>query len=154
VTLLLLIIVAIALAVVLIAFLGARGNHARALDFLERVTWTLVQAASAEGILSVWEFARGSIDSHARAVILVGLTFLLSAVKNAAAGAFGQPTGSTLPSSQQPVPADRVLVEKGDSPTGAVAGPGTVGERYDVDPGQQVQQPTASDFGEPSTEPA
>ena len=81
------------------------------LNFVERVGWTLLQAASAEGILGLWSAVTGqSIAAETRVTLVIVLTTVLAAVKNAAAQAFGSPTGSTLPKTKRPVPADKAAV--------------------------------------------
>lgn len=76
------------------------------LNFFERVLWTLLQVASAEGIIQVYQQIA---HVEVAAVWTVVLTVILSAIKNAAAQAFGSPTGATLPTDQQPVLAEKVL---------------------------------------------
>lgn len=110
----------------------------RLANFAERVAWTGLQAATADGVLALWE---GPITHHPqadRALWLVILTTVLAAVKNSAAQAFGSPTGATLPSSVAQ-PTASATVEKA-SPTGEVAGvastvaePGTPVETVSVD---------------------
>lgn len=79
------------------------------LVFFERVGWTLLQVASAEGIVftinTVW---------HADLAVAwtVIIATALAAVKNAAAQAFGSPTGATLPIESQPVLAEQVVVKE------------------------------------------
>lgn len=98
-------------------------NSTQWVNFAERVAWTLVQAASAEALIAGFEALHGDIDTGHRAIYLVVLTTLLAAVKNAAAQAFGSPTGATLPRASQPVPAEDVVARtQGD---GVVASTGS-----------------------------
>jgi hypothetical protein len=80
-------------------------------NFFERVLWTLLQAASADVILKIWEYVNGPVEPETRGLLLVLMTGALAAIKNGAAQAFGSPTGATLPSRVAPVPAERVAVE-------------------------------------------
>lgn len=109
----------------------------RWLNFLERVGWTLLQALSAEGILTGYEHFKGELDTSTHALALVVLTTILAAVKNAAAQSFINPTGSTLPKHSAPVPAEDVVAEVDtSSPTDVVAG-----RASDVPTGEPVQPP-------------
>ena len=76
------------------------------LNFFERVLWTLLQVASAEGLIQIYQQVA---HVEVAAIWTVVLTVVLSAIKNAAAQAFGSPTGATLPTDQQPVLAEKVL---------------------------------------------
>lgn len=89
-------------------------------NFFERVLWTLVQALSAEVILQGYEALRGQLDAGTHGIALVVLTTVVAAIKNAAAQAFGSPTGSTLSEAKRPVPAEAVVAQQTD--TGVVAG--------------------------------
>lgn len=79
--------------------------------FLERVAWTLIQVASAEGIVQAYEAATGQ---DLAVIWTVFLATVLAAVKNAAAQALGSESGATLPVADQPVLADKVRVKEGD----------------------------------------
>lgn len=83
--------------------------NTRWLNFLERVLWTLVQAASAEGILTVWESLHGPLPASEHASLVVTLTTLLAVIKNAVTQAAGSPTGATLPDGIRPVPAESTV---------------------------------------------
>lgn len=95
--------------------------------FLERVAWTLIQVASAEGIVQAYEAVTGQ---DLAVIWTVFLATVLAAVKNAAAQAFGSESGATLPVADQPVLAEKVRVKEGDhgesvawySPDGVPAG--------------------------------
>jgi len=78
-------------------------------NFFERVIWTIIQVISAEGILSVWEAVNGEVKN--RSAVLVVLTALLAALKNAITQTFINPTGATLPESLAPKPAEVVVAE-------------------------------------------
>jgi len=106
------------------------------INFLERVLWTLVQAASAEGIILAFEYLRGPIaDPALKGFVLVGLTTLLAAVKNALAQSLGSPTGAMLPVQSRPVPAEQVVVQRsGTVDVAAAASPLTTGTLVSVVP--------------------
>lgn len=87
-------------------------------NFLERVLWTLLQVATAEGIVQVVEEVA---KTEVAAIWTVVLATVLAAVKNAATQAFGSPTGATLPEGKAPVPAEKVVALKDDH-AGVVAG--------------------------------
>lgn len=113
------------------------STSTRWLNFLERVLWTLLQAVSAEGILTGYEHFKGELDPSTHALMLVALTTILAAVKNAATQAFGSPTGATLPKHSAPVPAENVVAEVDtSSPTDIVAG-----RAADAPTGEPVEQP-------------
>lgn len=80
-------------------------------NFFERVLWTLIQAASADGILTIWEAINGSLGDD-KAAWMIALTALLAAIKNGVTQAFFNPTGATLPGAVAPVPAEKVAVEE------------------------------------------
>lgn len=73
------------------------------LNFLERVTWTLLQVATASGITQVIHEITGNAVSPVWTIVIATC---LAAVKNAAAQAFGSPTGATLPADKAPVLAE------------------------------------------------
>lgn len=106
------------------------------LNFFERVLWTLLQVATAEGLIQVYQQVTGA---EVAAVWTIVVTVVLAAIKNAAAQAFGSPTGATLPTDQQPVLAEKVL---------AIAPPPDDADAVDTD---RAIAWTGSDFdnGEP-----
>jgi hypothetical protein len=79
------------------------------LNFFERVSWTLLQVASAEGIVFTLNTIWNADISQAWTVIIATA---LAAIKNAAAQTIGgSPTGATLPGDVQPVAAEAVVVK-------------------------------------------
>lgn len=80
-------------------------------NFFERVLWTLIQAASAEGLITIWEAVYGDLGDN-KAAWVIALTAILAAVKNGITQTFFSPTGATLPESIAPIPAEKVAVEE------------------------------------------
>lgn len=96
-------------------------THTKLANFLERVGWTLLQAASAEGLITAWEATGHTVADSNRALYIVVLTTLLAALKNGVVQTFS-PTGSTLPTDTRPVLAENVVTKADDSSsTGVIA---------------------------------
>lgn len=106
------------------------------LNFFERVVWTLLQVASAQALIQGWDHIA---HTHVDAFWTIPVTVALAAIKNAAAQAFGSPSGATLPQDKQPVLAEKVL---------AIAPPPSTDATVDTDRGVAW---TGSDYanGEP-----
>lgn len=75
-------------------------RKARWANFLERVAWTLLQVASAEGLVQAYEAITGA---DVAVIWTVAVATVLAAVKNAAAQAFGSESGATLKGQAKPV---------------------------------------------------
>jgi len=84
------------------------NSNTKWLNFLERVGWTCLQVVSADGLV---KFIDAVWHTHLDLVWVAVFATVLAAIKNAAAQAFGSPTGSTLPFPVRPVPAEGVAVK-------------------------------------------
>lgn len=81
-------------------------------DALERIVWTLVEAAGAGGLVAAWQSlpVTDIPDEWVPAVALV-LTVVLATVKNVIASQVGNGSASTLPVALEPIPAEAVQHE-------------------------------------------
>lgn len=82
------------------------NTKAKLINAGERVLWTLIQAASATSIITVWEAIVGPVEKKDAWIIM--LTVVLAALKNGLAQLLGSETGATLPESVAPVLPDNV----------------------------------------------
>ena len=89
--------------------------RARLADVAERALWTLVQAASATGIVAGYQAINRlpDIPEPYIPVVVIVLTAVLSVIKGTLAQKFGNGTAATLPTDLEPVPTD-LLVEVGE----------------------------------------
>lgn len=81
-------------------------------DALERIVWTLAEAAGAGGLVKAWQSlpVADIPDGWVPAVALL-LTVVLATIKNVIASNVGNGSASTLPANLEPIPAEAIQGE-------------------------------------------